>query len=93
MTVAACASDMMPTFTKPMTITVTAPELWMAAVPTVPMPTPSHLLFPILANSRFKPALLALSRLVLNILQATKNTPMPAIRVRIAITMSIRVNF
>jgi hypothetical protein len=56
------------------------------------MPTPSHLLFPILENSRFKPALLALSRLELNILQATKNTPMPAIRVKIAIIMSMDVD-
>ena len=42
--VAACTNEIMPAFTKPMAITVVAPELWMAAVPTAPMPTPSNLL-------------------------------------------------
>ena len=53
MMVAAWASVMIPTLTKPITITVTAPELCIAAVPKVPMPTPNHLFFPVLANSSF----------------------------------------
>ena len=85
MMVAACARLMMPTFTKPMTITVTAPLLWMAAVPARPIPTPTHLLSPVFANSCLNFRLLADSRLLLIIWQATRKTPMPAINVNIAI--------
>ena len=41
MMVAACAREMMPALTKPMVITVVAPELWMAAVPSTPIPARS----------------------------------------------------
>ena len=34
----------MPALTKPIVITVVAPELWIAAVPSVPMPTPRSVL-------------------------------------------------
>ena len=44
MMVAAWAREMMPALTKPMVMTVVAPELWMAAVPRAPIPTPSSLL-------------------------------------------------
>ena len=43
----AWVSDMIPTLTKPMTMTVTAPLDWIAAVPSVPMPTPMSLLLPV----------------------------------------------
>ena len=84
--VAACVRLMMPTFTKPITITVTAPLLWMAAVPKRPIPTPTHLLLPVFANNRRSRRLLADSRLLLIIWQAIRKTPIPAIRVKIAIS-------
>ena len=40
MMVAASGNVMIPALTNPMTMTVIAPELWIAAVPTVPIPTP-----------------------------------------------------
>ena len=90
MMVAACANDKMPTLTKPMTITVTAPLLWMAAVPTVPIPTPIHLFRPVFENSCFSRFDDTASRWVLIIWQATRNTPMPAVKVRIAIKMLVK---
>ena len=75
----------MPTFTKPMTITVTAPLLWIAAVPTVPIATPSHLLSPVLAKRRLSRLEEADSRLLLIIVQAIRKTPMPANSVRTAV--------
>ncbi len=83
--VAACISDIMPAFTKPITITVVAPELCIAAVATVPMPTPISLLFDVLANRDFNLFELSDSRFELIILHAIKNTPMPAISVSIAV--------
>lgn len=65
MMVAAWVRDIIPAFTKPMTITVVAPELWMAAVPTVPMPTPSRRLRDALENSALSLVELADSRLEL----------------------------
>ena len=90
MMVAACVSDMIPTFTKPMTMTVTAPLLWIAAVPSVPIPTPIHLLFPVCEKSCLSRREAADSRLLLIIVQATRNTPIPAKRVRIAVKILIK---
>ncbi len=81
MTVAACASDITPALTKPMTITVVADELCIAAVVTVPTPTPTSLLFEAFANSAFSFLLPSDSRFELIILHAIKNTPTPAISV------------
>ena len=78
--VAACTSVMMPAFTKPITMTVVAPELWMAAVPSAPMPTPSSLLRDALANSVRSLSLPIDSRFSLIILQAMRKVPMPASR-------------
>ena len=75
---------MIPAFTKPMTMTVVAPELWMAAVPTVPMPTPRSLLPEALENMFLRPLELTDSRLELIIWQATRKIPIPATSVRIA---------
>ena len=63
--VAACESEIIPALTKPIVMTVVAPELCIAAVPNVPMPTPSNLLFEALANSFLSLSELADSRLVL----------------------------
>lgn len=65
MMVAACEREMIPAFTKPMVITDVAPELWMAAVPIVPIPTPSILLFDAFSNSFLSLLELADSRLEL----------------------------
>ena len=62
MMVAACASEMMPALTKPMVITVVAPELWMAAVPRAPIPTPRSLLPEAFEKSVFSFSELAASR-------------------------------
>ena len=75
---------MMPALTKPITITVTAPELWMAAVPTVPMPTPISLFLEALAKRLFNLSELADSRLELIIWQATRKIAIPARSVKIA---------
>ena len=69
---------MMPAFTKPMTMTVMAPELCMAAVPTAPIPTPYSLLLDAFANIFFSLLLLNASIFELSILQAVRNTPIPA---------------
>ena len=63
--VAACAREMMPALTKPMVITVVAPELWIAAVPRVPIPTPSSLLLDAFAKRCLSFSELAASRLEL----------------------------
>ena len=60
--VAAWARDMMPALTKPMVITVVAPELWMAAVPSAPIPTPISLLLEAFEKSCFNFSELAASR-------------------------------
>ena len=62
MMVAACESEMMPALTKPMVITVVAPELWMAAVPSAPIPTPISLLLEALEKSFLSRSELAASR-------------------------------
>ena len=62
MIVAACESEIIPAFTKPIVITVVAPELWMAAVPTAPIPTPRSLLPEALEKSFFSFSELAASR-------------------------------
>ena len=96
MIVAACASDIIPTFTKPITITVTAPLLWIAAVPTVPIATPSHLLSPVFAKRRLSRLDDADSRLLLIVVQAIRNTPIPATSVKMAVMIamiSILINF
>ena len=92
MMVAAWVSEMMPALTKPMVMTVVAPELWMAAVPRAPMPTPSSLLSEALENSFFSLSELAASRLELIIWQAMRKTPIPARSVSrevIIVTVSI----
>ena len=68
----------MPALTKPITMTVVAPELWIAAVPSAPIPTPNRRLPDALANSSLSLLLPAASRLELIVEQATRNTPMPA---------------
>jgi hypothetical protein len=61
-------------------MTVTALELWIAAVTIAPMPTPKSRLSLILAKSFFNFPPLSDSKLALNIPQAIKNTPVPAIK-------------
>ena len=89
MMVAARGSVMIPAFTNPMTMTVMAPELWIAAVPTVPIPTPYHLLFEALVNMLLSLPLLMDSKLELSILHAVRKTPIPAMRVRIAVIINM----
>ena len=84
MTVAACTRDMIPALTKPMTMTVVAPELWIAAVVTAPIPTPTSLLPDTLWNSVLNLSELTASRLELIILHATRNIPIPASMDRMA---------
>ena len=84
MIVAACANDMMPTFTKPMTITVVAPDDWIAAVATVPIPTPNMRELDIRENRLLRRALLAVSKLEDIIWHATKKIPIPATSCKIA---------
>ena len=79
----------MPALTKPITMTVVAPELWMAAVPNAPIPTPSNRLPDALANSALSLLLPAASRLELIVEQATRNTPMPASSVSTAANIEI----
>ena len=79
MTVAACAKVMMPALTKPITMTVVALELCIAAVVTAPTPTPS-LLFEVFANSLFRRLLPSDSRFELIIVQAMRKMPTPAAR-------------
>ena len=75
---------MIPALTKPMVITVVAPELWIAAVPRVPIPTPRSLLLEAFANICFNLSELAASRLELIIWQAMRKIPIPARSVRMA---------
>ena len=89
MMVAAWTSDMIPALTKPIVMTVVAPELWMAAVATAPIPTPSHLLPDIFANSARSLLLLTASRLELIMEQAIRKIPIPARSVRIALTTKV----
>lgn len=94
--VAACEREMMPAFTKPMVMTEVAPELCMAAVPMVPIPTPSILLRDAFSNSFFSFLELADSRLELIIWQAMRKIPIPARRVNMAeitVDVSIRLSF
>ena len=63
--VAAWVREMIPALTKPMVMTVVAPELWIAAVPKAPIPTPSILLPEALENSFLSFSELAASRLEL----------------------------
>ena len=78
MTVAACVNVIIPALTKPMIITVVAPELWIAAVVTAPIPTPI-ILFPDTFLNRARSLLeLTASRLELIVEHATRNIPMPA---------------
>ena len=63
----------------------------MAAVPKVPMPTPSHLLPDALENSCYSLLELAASRLSLIILQAIRKIPIPEMSVRIAEIMAVVV--
>ena len=72
---------MIPALTKPMTMTVVADELWIAAVAAAPTPTPSSLLFEVRANSAFSLRLPSDSKLALIIVQAMRKMPTPAIRV------------
>ena len=74
----------MPALTKPMTITLVAPDDCIAAVASAPMPTPTSLLFEVFAKSRLSLLELTDSRLELIILQAIRKIPMPAMRARIA---------
>ena len=93
MTVAACVSDMMPALRNPMAMTVVAPELWMATAHKVPMPTPSSLLFEADENrSRSLPEP-SVSRFLLIMEQATRKTPTPATRVRMAVAIWMFVMF
>ena len=87
--VAACVRDMIPTFTKPMTMTVTAPLDWMAAVPSVPIPTPTSLLLPVCEKSCLSRREVADSKLLLIIVQATRKTPIPAVSVKRAVKILI----
>ena len=67
-----------------MTKTVVAPELWIAAVAAVPIPTPTSFLSEALAKRFLSLTLHTDSRLELSMVHAIRNTPMPAINVRIA---------
>ena len=80
---------LIPTFTKPMTMTVTAPLDWIAAVPSVPIPTPTSLLLPVCEKSCLSRLEAADSRLLLIIVQATRNTPIPAVSVKRAVKILI----
>ena len=81
--------DMIPTFTKPMTMTVTAQLDWIAAVPSVPMPTPISLLLPVCEKSCLSRREAADSKLLLIIVQATRKTPIPAVSVKRAVKILI----
>ena len=72
-----------------MTRTDVAPELWMAAVVTVPIPTPTSFLSDALANSDLSLELHMDSRLLLSIMQAIRNTPIPAISIKIAVIIFV----
>ena len=63
--VAAWVREMIPALTKPMVMTVVAPELWIAAVPKAPIPTPSILLPEAFENNFLSFSELAASRLEL----------------------------
>ena len=80
-TVAACASDIMPALTKPITITEVALELCITAVAAAPTPTPSNLLLEAFENSILSLLLPNASKLELIIEQAIRKTPTPAIKV------------
>ena len=64
--------------TKPMIMTVVAPEDWIMAVERAPMPTPASLLPDTLENIRFRLSELRVSRLELMMPQAVMKTPTPA---------------
>lgn len=70
-----------------MTITEVAPEDCIAAVAIVPIPTPTSLLFDVLAKSCLSLFELTDSRFVLIIEQAMRKTPMPAIRDKTAVAI------
>ena len=78
---------------KPMTMTVTAPELCMTAAVNVPKPTPSNLLFDVLEKSDFNLLPLIASMFRLNSRTASKNTPIPASNVKIAIAISLPISY
>ena len=77
-TVAACASVIIPAFTKPITITEVALDDCIAAVVAAPTPTPNSLLLEALANSDLSLRLPNASKLALIIVQAIKKIPTPA---------------
>ena len=81
---AACVKDIMPALTKPMTMTEVAPDDWIAAVATAPIPTPTNLLFEVLANRARSFRELTDSRFELIILQAMRKIPTPATRAKTA---------
>lgn len=70
-----------------MTITVVAPDDCIAAVATVPMPTPTSLLFDVRAKSCLSLLELTDSRFELIIVQAIRNIPMPAMRDKTAVAI------
>ena len=88
-TVAACASVIIPAFTKPITMTLVALELCIAAVVTVPTHTPKSLLLDAFANRLLSRLLPSASRLELIMEQAIRNIPMPATSVSIAVAICV----
>jgi len=68
----------MPALTKPMVMTVVAPELCIAAVVTAPIPTPIILFPDTFRNSALSLLELIASRLELMVVQATRKIPIPA---------------
>ena len=87
-TVAACCRDIIPTLTNPMIITVVAPDDWIAAVPSAPIPTPNILLSETRAKRVLSRELPAASKFVDIKRQATKKMPIPANNVKTAIKLS-----
>ena len=86
---AARGKDMIPALTNPMTRTVVAPELWMAAVDTAPIPTPRILLLEAFENMALSLELLMDSRFELSILQDIRKTPIPAASIKRAVIIMV----
>ena len=72
-----------------MTRTVVAPELWMAAVDTAPIPTPRILLLEAFENMALSLELLMDSRFELSILQDIRKTPIPAASIKRAVIIMV----
>ena len=73
----ACFNDIMPAFTKPTTITVVTPELWITAVTPAPIPTLTKRLSDVLLKRDFKLLPNNFSKLSLMSLNPIKNAPIP----------------